>query len=75
MPHDKNGNLVSVGDSVIIRGTVTQLMTGVEYCNVTVELDEPMPPYTEKQTISALNTKQVEVEPSVKTNAFQGMKL
>ena len=60
MPHDAKSNLLKVGDKVVIPGTITQIHMTEEYCNCTVELDYPMPPYTDKQVISSINTKQVE---------------
>jgi hypothetical protein len=34
MPHDKNGNLLEVGDEVIVRYKITAIQTGDDYCNV-----------------------------------------
>ena len=62
MPHDAKGNELKPGDRVIIRGTVKQVHSATEYCNVDVELDHPMPPNTTKSTLSAINTKQLEKE-------------
>ena len=59
MPHDKNGNVLAAGDEVIVRAKVTQVHTGEEYCNLTVETVEPMFPGDVKSTLT-LNTKQVE---------------
>lgn len=59
MPHDKNGNLLEVGDDVIIRAKVTQVHTGEEYCNLSLESVEPMYPGDSKNQFT-LNTKQVE---------------
>ena len=58
MPHDADGRLLQVGDSVIIPATVTAVQVGEEYCNLTVEYDIPMPPYTTK-SMGTFNTKQV----------------
>lgn len=63
MPHDANGNLLKEGDRVTIPGTIKSITTGEEYCNCSVELDFPMPPYTEKVTFSSINTKQVLLSP------------
>ncbi len=60
MPHSKSGKLVSVGDRVVLYGTVTAVQTGEEYCNLTMVADDPMPPYTSSYSIT-LNTKQVEL--------------
>jgi len=58
MPHDRKGNLLNVGDHVVIEATVTQVQTGEEYCNVTLETIEPMYPGDSRSTLS-LNAKQV----------------
>ena len=60
MPHDAKNNWLKVGDKVVIPGVITAIHEGEDYCNCTVELDHPMPPYTDKQSLSALNTRQVE---------------
>jgi hypothetical protein len=59
MPHDANGNVLAVGDKVFIPGTITAIQPSEEYCNCSVELEHPMPPYTDKVTFSSINTKQV----------------
>jgi hypothetical protein len=59
MPHDKNGNLLSVGDRVNIVGVVKEIQPGDEFCNVTLETTEPMYPGDQKTAI-VLNAKQVE---------------
>lgn len=58
MPHDLKGNLVQVGDKVLIPATVTAVQVGEEYCNLSVEYDYPMPSYTTKMH-GTFNTKQV----------------
>jgi hypothetical protein len=62
MPHDINGNLLKVGDKVIIPATVTAVQAGEEYCNLSVEYDYSMPPYTSKMS-GTFNTKQVLLSP------------
>lgn len=59
MPHDLKGNLLQVGDKVNIPATVTAIQAGEEYCNLSVEFDHSMPPYTTKMA-GTFNTKQVE---------------
>ncbi len=59
MPHDKNENHLQPGDQVIIRATVTAVHAGDEYCNVSLETDEPMFPGDHKTPIT-LNAKQLE---------------
>jgi len=59
MPHDRNGVLLEVGDKVSIPAVVKNIMTGEEYCNVTLESEEVMFPGEYKSTFT-LNAKQVE---------------
>lgn len=60
MPHDKNGAELKQGDAVIIRGRVAAITSpSPEYCNVSIETDEVMPPARHKMQI-ALNARQVE---------------
>lgn len=59
MPHDSKGNLLVVGDKVLIPATVTAIQTGDDYCNCSVKLDHPMPPDNTGTTFQALNTRQV----------------
>ena len=61
MPHDANGQLVEVGEEVIVRFKVKEVLTSENYCNVRLESVLGMPPDSHKTTISAINTKQVEV--------------
>jgi len=58
MPHDRKGNLLSIGDHVVIGATVREIQPGEEYCNLNVETIEPMYPGESKSTIT-LNAKQV----------------
>jgi hypothetical protein len=59
MPHDKNGKLLKVGDTVNVPCIVKSVSSGEEYCNVTLETVEPMYPSDRKDSIT-LNAKQVE---------------
>ena len=59
MPHDAKGNLLKVGDHVLIPGTITAIQSTDQYCNCHVELDYFMPPQEHKTSISAINTAQV----------------
>ncbi len=61
MPHDKNGNLLKEGDTVLIEATVRTIQTGEEYCNLTVDTVEPMYPGDSKTAIT-LNAKQVRLD-------------
>lgn len=60
MTHDRNGRVVVEGDIVNIPCRVKSVQAGIEYCNVTVETLDPMPPYSVPNTIT-LNTRQVEI--------------
>jgi hypothetical protein len=59
MPHDKNGNILQPGDRVIVRAVVNRVDAGDEYCNVTLETEEPMYPGDHRSALT-LNTRQVE---------------
>jgi hypothetical protein len=61
MPHDRNGQALKVGDRVTVKGTVTSVSPGPDYCNITVETDEVMFPGTSRTSIS-LNARQVEFQ-------------
>jgi len=58
MPHDKNGQLLQVGDEVYVPARVKEVQTGEEYCNVTLATAEPMYP-SQSPSIITLNAKQV----------------
>lgn len=58
MPHDKNGQVLSIGDTVLIEAKVKNVYTGDEYCNVELETVEVMYPGENKSGIT-LNAKQV----------------
>ena len=57
MPHDKNGNLIIVGDILYIPVEVTRLQTGEEFCNAEVKTVEKMFP-GEHYSNFTINTKQ-----------------
>jgi hypothetical protein len=59
MPHDKNGQLLSAGDRVIVRATVREVHQGEDFCNVTLESEEGRRPDDHKETLT-LNAKVVE---------------
>lgn len=59
--HDKNNNLLAVGDKVTISATILEIASNEGWCNVTLETVEPMFPDT-KKTCIVLNSKQVEKE-------------
>jgi hypothetical protein len=40
MPHDKFGQLLAVGDLVLVRATVREITTSSDFCNVKVETVE-----------------------------------
>lgn len=57
--HDRNGKPVSVGDRVLVPCVITQTGSTPDYCNVTLETEEPMYPGTSKSVV-ILNARQVE---------------
>lgn len=58
MPHDREGNLLSEGDIVMVPAVVKSVSTGTDYCNVSLETVESMYPGEHKSAMS-LNAKQV----------------
>lgn len=58
MPHDKNGELLKVGDKVTVECEITAVQTGEEYCNLSVKTVEPMHPSKDSTSLT-LNAKQV----------------
>lgn len=58
MPHDKNGELVAVGDLVTIEFVVTAVHMSEDFCNVNLESVEGMPPSGTKTSLGAVNTRQ-----------------
>lgn len=58
MPHDLNGKPLAVGDRVTVPCSITSVIEGTDYCNVTLQTSEPMFPGNDKTTIT-LNAKQV----------------
>ena len=61
MPHDMNGELLKVGDEVLIPARVASLQVGDEYCNASFETLISMYPSDSPTTIT-MNTKQVELK-------------
>lgn len=59
MPHDRNNNLIEVGDIVMVPCKVKSITMDENYCNLTVETQYSMPPYEEQRSTLTLNTKQV----------------
>lgn len=64
MPHDRNGELLQKGDKVLIPCVVTDVSESEDYCNITVETEEPCHPGDSKSSYT-LNARQVckECEP------------
>jgi hypothetical protein len=58
MAHDVNGTLLQEGDEVVIRAKVKSIQATGDYCNVSVDCVEPMPPSNNVSSF-CLNTKQV----------------
>lgn len=57
MPHDYNGDILNVGDEVMVPCVVDSITMSEEYCNVTLKTKLFMPPKDYPETI-VLNTKQ-----------------
>lgn len=60
MPHDINGELLSVGDIVNIPAKVVGIHNTEDFCNLDLELMFIMPGRSERDRYSNINTKQVE---------------
>lgn len=58
MPHDRNGSVINVGDTVNVPMVVKNVNMTDLYCNVTLETIHSMPPDGGHSTMT-LNTKQV----------------
>ena len=58
MPHDKNGNLLSVGDTVNVSCRIKAIHDTEGYCNVDLETLQPMYP-SDNKSFLVLNAKQV----------------
>lgn len=58
MPHDRDGTLLKVGNTVMVPARVKELHDTEEYCNVTLETLQPMHPGNVRSTL-VLNAKQV----------------
>jgi len=60
MPHDKRGRLIEAGDIVSVQFRVLSVCANDDYCNVSLETVDGMPPSGNKTQLSAINTRQVE---------------
>lgn len=60
--HDRTGQPLEVGDSVILVGKITNLSPTEDYCNVTVESVYPRKPDGSKETL-CINTAVVDKVP------------
>jgi hypothetical protein len=59
MPHDANGELINVSDIVYIPAKVKAVHMSEEFCNLDLEFMYIMPGRSERDTFSAINTRQV----------------
>ena len=60
MPHDAKGQPLAAGDIILIPFKITQVMTGEDYCNLSLEsLATMAPEHKYPTTLSAINAKQV----------------
>jgi hypothetical protein len=69
MPHDKRGEELKVGDTVMVPCRVKAIHLTEEYCNVDLETKLPMPPLDSVQTFT-LNSRQT-IKPTA-THSFAG---
>lgn len=60
MPHDKFGQMLEVGDEILVRATVREITTGADFCNVKIETVEKMDVSRTAGETVWLNSKQVE---------------
>lgn len=58
MPHDRDGNRLSVGDKVLVPCLVKAIHDTEDYCNVDIETVAPMFP-SDKRSALTLNAKQL----------------
>lgn len=66
MPHDRNGEVLKVGDTVYIPVRVIQVHEDENFCNLNVETLWAMPGLKPLQCSQfTLNTKQVEKNPEL----------
>lgn len=56
--HDAFGRELNVGDRVMIPATIKSVTLDENYCNLTVELEASMPPYSHRDS-QTVNAKQV----------------
>lgn len=56
MLHDVKNQELKVGDEVLLRCVITELQTGEDYCNVTLESVHGRRPDGLKEHIQAINT-------------------
>ena len=54
--HDANGTPLKKGDKVLIPAVITDLSSGEDYCNVSIETTIGRRPDGNKERISAINT-------------------
>ena len=59
MPHDKNGQLLNVGDQVIVHAIVREITASPDFCNVKLETNEKMDDSRKEGETLWLNAKQV----------------
>lgn len=69
MPHDKFGQLLQVGDSVLIQATVREITASPDFCNVKLETVEKMDASRKEGETLWLNAKQVEKQRPVELRA------
>lgn len=64
--HDRHGNPLALGDSVVIRGTISSMQApDNEHCNLTVLVDVPMAGSPYYVTLNAKQTEFVNYDPGL----------
>lgn len=64
MPHDANGNLLKVGDEVVLRAVVEDVQAHAEWCNCSIRTIHPMYP-SDRKDLYTLSTRQLEKVSSI----------
>lgn len=59
MPHDKNGELLQVGDRVTLELEIQEIAMTEDYCNMKVKTVEPFYPDTNRFDSQWVNAKQL----------------
>jgi len=64
MPHDRNGNILNIGDAVLLPARVTHITPNDTACNVTIEATQPDDDANEYKPQVTCNARSVLLSPS-----------